>query len=162
MRLAVVAVGRLKSGPERDLVERYRERVNGLARPLGFASLEMAEVVEGRARREVDRRLEEGEALRAKAGTATLLAFDERGASLTSEALAARIAGWRDEGRPALACLVGGPDGLDSGLRQSCELVLSFGRLTLPHQLVRALVVEQVYRCLTILAGHPYHRGGDD
>ena len=160
MRLAVVAVGRLKSGPERELVERYRERVDGLSRLLGFSSLDLVEVPEGRARRDSDRRVEEAAAIRAKAGAATLVAFDERGAALTSEAFAERLGAWRDAGRPSAACLVGGPDGFDPSLRNDAELVLSFGRLTLPHQLVRALVVEQVYRCLTIVAGHPYHRGG--
>ena len=161
MRLAVVAVGRLKSGPERELVERYRARVQGLARPLGFTGFDLVEVPEAHARRENDRRAEEATALRAKAGPATILAFDERGLSLTSEEFARRLGAWRDAGRPALACLIGGPDGLDQTLREDAELVLSFGRLTVPHQLVRVMVVEQLYRALTILAGHPYHRGGE-
>ena len=55
---------------------------------------------------------------------------------------------------------IGGPDGLDDGVRRQADLVLSFGAFTLPHQIVRVLVVEQLYRALTILAGHPYHRGG--
>lgn len=162
MRLAVVAVGRLKSGPERELVERYRERVDALVRPLGFSPLDLDEVPEGRARREPDRRAEEGAAIRARVGRAALIAFDERGRTLTSEAFAERIGAWRDGGRPGAACVIGGPDGLDPGIRAAADLVLSFGTLTLPHQLVRVLVVEQVYRCLTILAGHPYHRGGRD
>ena len=98
----------------------------------------------------------------ARAGPALMVAFDERGRSLTSDALARTIGGWRDEGRSGASFLIGGADGLDPALRERAELTLSFGALTLPHQLVRALVVEQLYRCLTILAGHPYHRGGDD
>jgi 23S rRNA (pseudouridine1915-N3)-methyltransferase len=74
--------------------------------------------------------------------------------------LAQRIAAWRDEGRDRLVCVIGGPDGLDPRVRNAADLVLAFGSLTLPHQLVRALVVEQLYRVLTILAGHPYHRTG--
>ena len=162
MRLAVVAVGRLKSGPERSLVERYRERAEALGRPLGLSPFHVSEIPEGRARRAPDRRGEEGAALLGKAGAAALIAFDQRGKTLTSEAFAALVARWRDDGRPAAACLIGGADGLDDAIRARADLVLSFGALTLPHQLVRVLVVEQLYRALTILAGHPYHRGDQD
>jgi 23S rRNA (pseudouridine1915-N3)-methyltransferase len=162
LRLAILAVGRLKSGPERDLVERYRQRIEGIGRSLGVAGLETVELAESRARREEDRRADEAAALLQRAGSATLVAFDERGTSLGSEAFARRIGSWRDEGRPALACVIGGPDGLDRAVRQRAELVLSFGMLTLPHQIVRALVAEQLYRALTILAHHPYHRAGDE
>ena len=162
MRLAVVAVGRLKSGPERSLVERYRERAEALGRPLGLSPFDLSEIPEGRARRAPDRRAEEGTALLDKSGPAALIAFDERGKTVTSEAFAGLIARWRDDGRPAAACLIGGPDGLDDAIRARADLVLSFGALTLPHQLVRVLVVEQLYRALTILAGHPYHRGDQD
>jgi len=160
MRLTVVAVGRLKAGPERELVERYRERIEGSARATGFAGLDLVEIPESRARRDDDRRAEEAGALLARAGSGALVAFDERGRSPTSEAFAARIGAWRDGGRDA-AFLIGGPDGLDESVRRRADLVVSFGALTLPHQLVRALVLEQVYRALTILSGHPYHRGGE-
>jgi 23S rRNA (pseudouridine1915-N3)-methyltransferase len=90
------------------------------------------------------------------------VAFDERGTSTTSDALAERIARWRDEGRAALTCIIGGPDGLQSRVRDRADLVVSFGSFTLPHQIVRALVAEQLYRALTIIGGHPYHRAGDD
>ena len=162
MRLAILAVGRLKSGPERDLVERYRQRIDAIGRGLGVAGLDVVEIPESRARREDDRRDEEAAALLERAASATLVVFDERGQSPTSEAFADRIRGWRDDGRPALACLIGGADGLAPRIRQRAHLVVSFGTLTLPHQIVRALVAEQLYRALTILAGHPYHRAGDD
>lgn len=162
MRLIVVAVGRLKAGPERELVERYRQRIDAIGRSLGVTGLDLIELPESRARREDDRRAEEGAALLARAGAAALMVFDERGKSLTSEAFAQRVGAWRDGGRPALACLIGGPDGLDPGVRTRADLVLSFGALTLPHQIVRALVAEQLYRALTILSGHPYHRAGDE
>ena len=162
MRLSVLAVGRLKSGPERDLVDRYRQRVEAIGRSLGIAAFEMVELAESRARREDDRRAEEAAALLERAGSAVLVAFDERGKSPTSEAFAARIKQWRDEGRPALTCVIGGPDGLDPKVRERADLVVSLGALTLPHQIVRALVAEQLYRALTILAGHPYHRAGHD
>ena len=161
MRLVILAVGRLKVGPERDLVERYRRRIDGIGRGAGIAGLEFVELAESRARREEDRRAEEAAALLERAGSATLVAFDERGKTPTSEAFAAQFRAWRDQGCPALACAIGGPDGLDPAVRQRADLVVSFGAFTLPHQIVRALVAEQLYRALTIITGHPYHRGGD-
>jgi 23S rRNA (pseudouridine1915-N3)-methyltransferase len=162
VRLAILAVGRLKDGPERELVERYAERATALGRSLGFAPVQFVEVAESRARRVDDRRTEEGTVILDKAAGSVLVALDERGKSLASEAFAQRIAGWRDQGRAGVTFVVGGPDGLDASVRAAADLVLSFGVLTLPHQLVRVLVAEQLYRALTILAGHPYHRAASN
>ena len=162
MRLSLIAVGRLKSGPERDLVDRYRGRIEGLGRVLAVSGVDFVELPESRARRDADRRAEEAAAILEKAGTSTLIAFDERGRSPTSEAFAERLKSWRDGGQGAVACVIGGPDGLDPTVRQRAALVVSFGALTLPHQIVRVLVAEQLYRALTIIAGHPYHRAGHE
>lgn len=159
MKVSVISVGKLRSGPERELAERYRERAEALGRSTGFAPLEIVEIPESRARRDADRRIEEGRAILDRAGAAALVAFDERGRSVSSDSFAERLAGWRDGGTVALALAIGGADGLDRTVRDRAALVLSFGALTLPHQLVRVLVLEQLYRALTILAGHPYHRG---
>ena len=160
MKLAIIAVGRLKDGAERDLVERYAERARTIGRGLGLASVQLLEIAESRARREADRRAEEAAAILDRAASSVVVAFDERGKSVSSEAFSTRIQGWRNEGRGALSFVIGGPDGLGHEVREAADLVLSFGRLTLPHQLVRVLVAEQVYRAMTILAGHPYHRAG--
>ncbi len=162
MRLSIIAVGRIKSGPERDLVDRYRGRMEGLGRSLGITGVDFIELPESRARREADRRAEEATAILDRAGTASLVVFDERGRSPTSEAFAERLAAWRNGGEAAIACVIGGPDGLDPAVRQRASLLVSFGALTLPHQIVRVLVAEQLYRALTIIAGHPYHRAGHD
>lgn len=159
MKLALVAIGRLKAGPERDLVERYRGRIGDLARPLGLSPLDLFEYPEARDRSAPERLRQEGAAILSRAPGAVLVAFDERGTSMSSEDWAGRLGGWRDGGRPTLLLAVGGADGLAEEVRARADLVLSFGRLTLPHQLVRVLVCEQLYRVLTILAGHPYHRG---
>ena len=160
MRLVVIAVGRLKGGPERDLTERYRGRAEALGRSSGFAPLEIIEISESRARRDADRRAEEARATLERAPSTALVAFDERGSPLTSEGFAERLGGWRDRGLPSLGLVIGGADGLDPSVRERAALVLAFGAMTLPHQLVRVLVLEQLYRGLTILAGHPYHRAG--
>ncbi|KQP10003.1 50S rRNA methyltransferase [Methylobacterium sp. Leaf99] len=163
MRLLVAAVGRLKAGPERDLAARYRERAAQLGRGLGFPACEIFEIPESRARRPQDRCAEEGAALLAQANGAALVVYDERGrADLGSESYAERVAAWRDAARPSLVVVIGGADGLDSTVRARADLTLSFGAATLPHGLVRVLALEQVYRALTILAGHPYHRGNLD
>ena len=162
MRLSVIAVGRLKSGPERELVERYRGRIEGLGRGLGLGGFDLVELPESRARRDADRMSDEARAILDRAGPSVLVAFDERGRSPSSEAFAETLKTWRDGGRPGVACVIGGPDGLDPVLRQRADVIVSFGALTLPHQIVRVLVVEQLYRALTIIAGHPYHRAGHD
>jgi 23S rRNA (pseudouridine1915-N3)-methyltransferase len=161
LRLVLAAVGRLKAGPERELASRYRDRTAQLGRGLGFPACDSLDIPESRARRASDRCAEEAAALSAQISTgAALIAYDERGrADLSSEALAERIGTWRDMGRPALVVTIGGPDGLDASIRTKAELILSFGAATLPHGLVRVLALEQLYRSLTILAGHPYHRG---
>ena len=163
MRLQVVAVGRLKSGPERELAERYTSRASALARGLGFSGPDIVELPESRHRRGEERQAGESTAMIDRIEPSALrIVFDERAPSCTSEAFAARLSAWRDGGRPVAAFLIGGPDGLASDLRSSAEWSVSFGRLTLPHQLVRVLALEQIYRAFTIIAGHPYHRAGHD
>lgn len=161
LRLLVLAIGRLKNGPERDLAARYQERAVALGRNQGVSACDLVEMPESRARRASDRLAEEGAALlSALPETAALCAYDECGRSdLSSEALADRFGAWRDAARPVLAMAIGGADGLDASVRARADLILAFGAATLPHGLVRVLAWEQLYRTLTILAGHPYHRG---
>jgi 23S rRNA (pseudouridine1915-N3)-methyltransferase len=159
LRLLLLAVGRLKNGPERELVERYRERAGQISGGCGFSGPDIVEIPEGRERSAPERRRSEAGAILARTGDAATVAFDETGTNLSSRDFAGRLAGWRDEGRAGAAFVIGGPDGLADEVRSRAGLVLSFGRLTLPHQIVRALVCEQIYRALTINSGHPYHRG---
>lgn len=159
MRLVVAAVGRLKRGPERELAERYHERAAKAGRAIGIRAVTISEIDESRARRAQDRLSEEAAALRAIVPTqSAVVALDEHGESLASEALAQRIGRWRDQGRPALVFLIGGPDGLSPELLAKADLRLAFGRMTWPHQLVRIMILEQLYRAIAILSGHPYHR----
>jgi 23S rRNA (pseudouridine1915-N3)-methyltransferase len=132
MRLILLAVGRLKDGPERELVARYGERARAAGRGLGFSGPDLLECAESRAARPADRKAEAARALLDKAGDAALVALDEGGAAMDSAGFAA--------------------------LLQGAVARIAFGRMTLPHQIVRALAAEQLYRAMTILSGHPYHR----
>ncbi|MCW5713205.1 MAG: 23S rRNA (pseudouridine(1915)-N(3))-methyltransferase RlmH [Bauldia sp.] len=158
MRLLVAAVGRLKPDAERALVERYADRAAKAGAGLGL-SLAIREVPESRAARAPDRQREEAAAIRGvvPAG-AVILALDEGGDLVTSDAFARRIARLRDDGAADLAFIIGGADGLDRDLVRSAQQVIAFGAMTWPHQLVRAMLAEQIYRAVTILSGHPYHR----
>jgi 23S rRNA (pseudouridine1915-N3)-methyltransferase len=159
MKLLLASVGRLKSGPERELVARYVERCVAGGRKIGFSGFELREIDESRARRAEDRKAEEAAALAALIPPgARKICLDERGRNLTSEDFAKKLGEWRDAGAPACALVIGGPDGLDPAFREKADLTLAFGAMTWPHQIVRALAAEQLFRALTILAGHPYHR----
>ena len=159
MRLILLCVGRMKTGPERELVSRYWERVDLGARGVGLTGVDLREIDESRARRPEDRKLEEAQALLSLVPSgARIVVLDERGKSLTSPAFAADMAKARDGAASAYVLVIGGPDGLDESIRRAAALILNFGTLTWPHQLVRVLAAEQLYRATTILAGHPYHR----
>lgn len=159
MRIIVAAIGRLKRGPETELSERYRKRAADTGRQLGLRAVEIVEIRESRAADAGKRMLEESIALAnvIPQGAAVAL-LDAGGDNLDSASLAAQLAKWRGQDRPAAVFLIGGPDGLAASLRDKAELRLSFGAATWPHQLVRVMLLEQLYRAATILAGHPYHR----
>lgn len=158
MRIAILAVGRLKAGPETELVTRYLERASAIGPKLGLPAITCHDIPESRARRPEDRKREECEALLARAAHALVITLDERGRTFGSEDFAQRLGHWRDAGTPATTFMIGGADGLDPSLPAMAALNLSFGAMTLPHQLVRVLLAEQIYRAMTILSGHPYHR----
>jgi 23S rRNA (pseudouridine1915-N3)-methyltransferase len=159
MRLTLVCVGKLKAGPERLLFERYFKRLTEGARSAGLAGVDVRELDESRARRSDERRAEEGRAILAAVPKgAALVLLDERGPPATSEEWASDIGRARNVSRPAYAVAIGGPDGLDPSLEGAAHRILSFGPMTWPHQLVRVMAGEQLYRAMTILAGHPYHR----
>ncbi|MEA2903780.1 MAG: rRNA (pseudouridine1915-N3)-methyltransferase [Alphaproteobacteria bacterium] len=159
MRIVIAAVGRLKQGPERDLAERYRKRAVAAGRSLGLKDIDIVEIRESRADNVERRMLEESIAIAnvipERAVTAIL---DEHGDSVTSSAFAGHLQGWRTQDRPAAVFIIGGADGLAPSLRRQANLAVSFGAATWPHQLVRIMLLEQLYRAVTILSGHPYHR----
>ena len=159
MRVGIVAVGRMKQGPERELVARYLDRSVLTGKALGLTGFAVAELVESRAGSSPSRKTEEARAIGATLPPAgVVVALDEHGKTLGSEDFAGRIARWRDDGKPALSFVIGGADGLDPAFTRGADLTLSFSPLTWPHQLVRIMLAEQLYRATTILSGHPYHR----
>ncbi|MFG1295284.1 23S rRNA (pseudouridine(1915)-N(3))-methyltransferase RlmH [Xanthobacter variabilis] len=159
MRLLLVCVGRLKAGAERDLVARYLERARAAGRAQGFSAVDMVEISESAARRAEDRMAEEGAAILGAVPPGTgLMVLDPRGKNVSSEDFSRRLGALRDGGMPALALVIGGADGLSDAVRARAELLLAYGAATFPHQLVRVMLAEQLYRAVTILAGHPYHR----
>jgi 23S rRNA (pseudouridine1915-N3)-methyltransferase len=159
MRIIVIVVGRLKQGPERELAQRYHERFDETGRKLGFRGLTVHELTESRARDAATRMAEEAAAITALIpDRAILVAMDERGDNVDSATLAKTLGRWRDDGTPDAVFVIGGADGLSPELRRTAKLRIAFGAATWPHQLVRVMLLEQIYRSATILAGHPYHR----
>lgn len=155
MRVHICAVGRLRGGPERELIDDYLERFGKTGRALGLGPVEEHEV-EGR--KGGGKATEAALLRRALPSDAAVCALDERGREMTSPEFAALLAGWRDTGRQDAAFLIGGADGLDPALSDRADAVLSLGRMVWPHLLVRVMLAEQLYRAATILAGGPYHR----
>ena len=159
MRIVVAAVGRLKQGPERELAERYRKRAVDVGRSAGVSAFDIIEIKESRAGAGSRRMLEESIAIaNIIADDAVTVLLDERGESMSSSSLAGRLHGWRASNTPSVAFIIGGHDGLAPSLREKSTLAIAFGSATWPHQLVRIMLLEQLYRAVTILAGHPYHR----
>jgi 23S rRNA (pseudouridine1915-N3)-methyltransferase len=161
MRITVAAVGQSRlAAPELTLSADYRKRAATLGAKLGFPKLDFVTVATSRAASSAARMDEEAKKLTARIPSAAhCIVLDEKGRSLSSEAFAKHLAALRDRGIRDLAFVIGGPDGLSPALRGNAAESLAFGPQTWPHQLVQAMLAEQIYRAFTILAGHPYHRG---
>jgi 23S rRNA (pseudouridine1915-N3)-methyltransferase len=155
MRVHICAVGRLRTGPERVLIDDYLTRFNRTGRGLALGPAQIHEVEDkkggGMSAEAVllERSVPKG---------AVLCTMDERGALISSPEFARKLAGWRDAGRGDLAFVIGGADGLDPSLRGKADFSLSFGKMVWPHMLARAMLCEQLYRAASILGGSPYHR----
>ncbi len=159
MRIVIAAVGRLKRGPETELADRYARRAAQTGRGLGLRNIETIEIRESRAADSAKRMIEESIALaNVIPQDAAVALLDADGDNLDSIGLAGRLSQWRSDGRPVAVFVIGGPDGLAESLRDKAEFRLAFGAATWPHQLVRVMLMEQLYRAMTILSGHPYHR----
>lgn len=159
MRIVIAAVGRLKDGPERELLDRYVKRAGQAGRGLGLAPVDVLETPEGRAETAPLRQADEaGRLLKLTDKCEVLLALDEGGRTLASRDFAGLLAKHRDAGAAQIGFLIGGADGHGEPVLAKAGMKLSLGLMTLPHGLARIVLAEQVYRAMTILAGHPYHR----
>ena len=155
IKLGIYAVGRLRGGPERDLIDDYLARAKKTGRALGIGPVTVTEIED-----------KKGGGMSAEAAMlsaaipdgASICTLDERGKLLTSPDFARRIAALRDDGQRELAFVIGGADGIDPSLRARADMSISFGKMVWPHMLARVMLAEQIYRATTILAGSPYHR----
>ena len=155
MKFSVLAVGRLKSGPEQALIDDYTKRTLNTGRPMALGPLEIHEIDERKAR---DRDAQSMRLLeRVQPGVFTV-ALDERGKTMTSPEFAKLLERVRDSGVDEMAFLIGGADGHTKAVRERADHLLSFGAMVWPHMLARVMLSEQLYRAVSILAGSPYHR----
>ena len=151
MRLAIVAVGKARASPERELYQHYAKRI---VWPLKLIEVEEKKRLSAAELKAAEARL----LLEAVPARATIWALDGRGKTLSSEGLAEALKKRQDSGEADLALLIGGADGLDKAVLDKAQMSLSLGSMTWPHMLVRGMLAEQLYRAQQILAGHPYHR----
>ena len=140
MQLHIVARGKIARSPEADLVERDAKRI---VWPMKVSELP-----------------ERGGSVPASLMPCRHIVLDERGRDLTSAEFAAQLSRWRDDGVREARFWIGAADGHDAALRNSADLLVRFGAATWPHLLARAMLMEQLWRATSIIAGHPYHREG--
>jgi len=159
VRLSLIAVGRLKAGPERQLAEEYLDRAVGLGRKAGISRITVTEFAESQAPTPALRIAEEARLIaRVLPLRAATIVLDERGKTIASPAFAGLLQRHLGDGTADVAFLIGGPDGHAAETRQAASQLLSFGAMTWPHRLVRVMLLEQIYRAMTIILNHPYHR----
>ncbi len=159
MQLVLLAVGKLKAGPDRDLFDRYWDRLNASGRKIGITGAKCIELPESRAAAVAERTADEAaRLLRHVPPAACIVALDETGRSFTSATFAQLLRRQCDDGTSSVAIVIGGPDGHGDALRARADHRLNLGTMTLPHGLARIVIAEQLYRATTIISGHPYHR----
>jgi 23S rRNA (pseudouridine1915-N3)-methyltransferase len=158
MKIAIGAIGHLKSGPEKDLAADYEGRIRAIGRQAGITGIAVKEWSESRAAQPAERKTGEASELWGIVGDGPVVVLDERGKAKSSEDFALWLERQAGLGHRQVTFLLGGPDGHDAESRVKADLVLSFGPMTFPHRLARIMLLEQLYRALTILVNHPYHR----
>ncbi|MEM7493005.1 MAG: 23S rRNA (pseudouridine(1915)-N(3))-methyltransferase RlmH [Pseudomonadota bacterium] len=153
MHISLICVGKLKSGPEKELSDDYASRFSKTGTALGFRSFRLVEVSSGGGLDAEGKRLAE----KVPSG-AVVIRLDEFGAERTSKAFAKDLAKRRDKGTPHLCFLIGGAEGYSEAIRTTYPDTLALGSQTWPHRLVRVMICEQLYRAASLLAGTPYHK----
>lgn len=159
MRISLHTVGKLKSGPESELTKRYLDRFHKSGSGIGLELAKVIEISESRAGNTKERKADEAAQLeKILPSNSKLILLDEGGDNITSEAFASMLANLRDSGERDIMFAIGGADGHDYSSKEKAFKSLSFGKMTWPHQMARFMLAEQLYRTVTILSGHPYHR----
>ncbi|MEM7426380.1 MAG: 23S rRNA (pseudouridine(1915)-N(3))-methyltransferase RlmH [Pseudomonadota bacterium] len=159
MRITIAAAGRLKRAPEKDLCDDYLARTAKLGKQAGITAISVVEVPESRQQDAKTRKHDEAAQILAKVPDgARIVCLDENGDARDTSQFCELIRSHADGGTQDLAFLIGGPDGLDPELLRDATTTLSFGRMTWPHRLVRVMLTEQIYRAVTLMVNHPYHR----
>lgn len=159
MQIFVAAIGRLKKSDELNLCNKFELRIKNAGAQLGFSKFQHIDFEEDKSQQVQIRKNKEAEKLlSAIPKGALIVALDEHGKQFTSPEFSQKIANFRDDGAPAIAFLLGGPDGHGQAVLNQADLKLSLSKMTWPHQIARALLFEQIYRAITIMSGHPYHR----
>ncbi len=159
MNIGIIAVGRMKEGAEQILLSRYGERAKKIGKQIGLDGFNIIEIAEAKANNKERRKEQEAKLILANIKkNAKIIVLYEGGQNINSAQFTQKIADWRDEGEKELQFIIGGPDGLDKIIMAKADMVLSFSSLTWPHQLVRIMLMEQLYRLTTILTNHPYHK----
>jgi 23S rRNA (pseudouridine1915-N3)-methyltransferase len=154
MKITICAVGRLRKGPERELIDDYLKRFEKSGRAFGLGP---ASVVEVEDKKGLGQSAEADLLSRAIPDGSVIVTLDERGSLISSPEFATKLQGWRDQARD-VAFVIGGADGIDPSLRSRAEFSISFGKMVWPHMLARVMLAEQIYRAGQIIAGTPYHR----
>ena len=161
MRITIICVGRVKASAEQEICDAFLKQARGAGKNLGISQIELVVVETSRAPSAQMRMAQEHQRLTKRIPSAGhKIVLDERADGLKSEAFSEHLASLRDSGIRDLVFVIGGPDGLAPDFRQEAEEQISLGPQTWPHLMVRAMLSEQIFRALTIMSGHPYHRGG--
>jgi len=159
MKLFIGCVGRLKNGPEKILFNGYFDRCRKAGPKIGLGPLQLIEIVEAKNSQRPQRlRLEAAGLAKMPIQNSPRIVLDEQGRHLSSTEFSDQLKNWRDAGVRQASFLIGGPDGLDRSIIDNADLVLSLGPMTWPHMIARILLAEQLYRSISLLSGHPYHR----
>ncbi len=152
MKIQIIAIGKLKKGAIFDLFSEYHKRTTRW-------KIELKEFPESRLQSSAQRKEEEGQKLlAASAENALIIALDERGDMHSSPQMASFMQSQENASLGHFTFIIGGPEGLSEAVRQKAAHIWALGKATWPHQIVRALLMEQIYRCQTIITDHPYHK----
>jgi len=157
MRILIAAIGKMR-GPEAALTETYLKRARDLGAGRGFSGPDMSEYEAPRGLAGAARTKKEGEWLAGAGAKSAVIVLDERGVNVSSRKFAMMLNDLQSTGAKNAAFLIGGADGHDGKITAMADHSIAFGAATWPHMLVRTMLAEQLYRAMTILAGHPYHR----